>query len=519
MTIFPQKSIFSPTNDKFGFATNDKTLLSVVSIHCETNTTTTFLHNLGANTSLSRKLSMAPSTTICLGCNQSFRRISLHWNQKPVCCSSHQQRSAAACYPDASHGRRFHDFGSDGSSFSETGSSGSGSCPSRTNLDENGLLGAIIFSRRSDADAPHGSSTSSSTAAKGTILRETILADGSVANTRVSARNLKNRASKRQRTGPHFPLAEDDECKSMGEDGVDDDDDFSSLSTLQSEMFPNACPGDDGDELDEGEEEEVQETHSYAAAVLGHQDEPTPDGASLSSGVPPGLGAVVHDPLEEALERLPTLLHYESALLELDSILRKPRTRTSFDLVVAWLEAALLNNTFKDMPKLARRKSLMKRLSSKFRTPPHELKTVALETGTEEGGVDDFQRGKTVKVPVWDFETVTKSFLLDPILFGNPDNLVNTDAPFEKFIVDKPTDSKEYLAGRHYSESYDLCIDDVDGPPRQFFSIGDIFGQVREDGRNNLLMWGTPPDDHSTTQEFREGGPIILVSVGVHTRS
>jgi hypothetical protein len=34
MTIFPQKSIFSPTNDKFGFATNDKTLLSVVSIQC-----------------------------------------------------------------------------------------------------------------------------------------------------------------------------------------------------------------------------------------------------------------------------------------------------------------------------------------------------------------------------------------------------------------------------------------------------------------------------------------------------
>jgi hypothetical protein len=42
-------------------------------------------------------------------------------------------------------------------------------------------------------------------------------------------------------------------------------------------------------------------------------------------------------------------------------------------------------------------------LKTKFHTPPHELKTVALETGREEGGVDDFQRGKTVKVPVWDF--------------------------------------------------------------------------------------------------------------------
>jgi hypothetical protein len=34
----------------------------------------------------------------------------------------------------------------------------------------------------------------------------------------------------------------------------------------------------------------------------------------------------------------------------------------------------------------------MKRLNAKFRTPPHKLKTaVALETGREEGGVDDFQ--------------------------------------------------------------------------------------------------------------------------------
>ena len=80
-----------------------------------------------------------------------------------------------------------------------------------------------------------------------------------------------------------------------------------------------------------------------------------------------------------------------------------------------------------------------------------------------------------MKVPVWDFETVTKSFLLDPILFGNPDNLVNSNAPFEKFIVEKPTDSKEYLAGMHYSESYDLCVDDVDGPPRQFFFPLEIY--------------------------------------------
>jgi hypothetical protein len=215
--------------------------------------------------------------------------------------------------------------------------------------------------------------------AKGTLHCETILADGSVTNTQVSARILKKRASKHQRTDPHFPPAEGDECKTMDEDW--DDDDFSLLSTLQSEMFPNPSPGDNGDEPEEKDDEDM---HSYAAAV-GYQNDPLPDVASFSSGAPPGLGAVVHDPLEAALERLPSLLDYESALLELDSILQKPRTCSSFDLVVAWLEAALRDNTFKDLSKLPRRKSLMKCLNAKFCTPPHKLKTVPLETGREEG--------------------------------------------------------------------------------------------------------------------------------------
>jgi hypothetical protein len=282
-----------------------KTLLLLVSIHCETNTMTTFLNNFsnnfGANSSLSRELSMAPHTTICLGCNKSFCRISLHWNQKPVCCSSHQQRSAAACHPVLSHGRHSHDFGSDGSS-SETGSSGSESCPSPKNLEENGLLGDVIFSHRNDA--AHGSSPSSSMVAKGMLHCETILADGSVANTQVSARIMKKWASRHQRTDPHFPPAEGDECKSMDEDW--DDNNFSSLSTLQSEMFPNPGAGDDGDKPEE-EEEEDEDMHSYTAAA-GYQNKPLPDIASLSSGAPPGLGAVVHDPLEAALERLPSLL-------------------------------------------------------------------------------------------------------------------------------------------------------------------------------------------------------------------
>jgi hypothetical protein len=99
-----------------------------------------------------------------------------------------------------------------------------------------------------------------------------------------------------------------------------------------------------------------------------------------------------------------------------------------------------------------------------------------LETGTKDSGINWYHQGKAIKVPAWDFQTVVKSFLLDLILFGNRDNLVNGDTPFEKFIVENPTDcNKEYLASQHYSESYDLCIDDIDGPLKQFFILNKIY--------------------------------------------
>jgi hypothetical protein len=63
---------------------------------------------------------------------------------------------------------------------------------------------------------------------------------------------------------------------------------------------------------------------------------------------------IVEDPLEDTLSRLPSLLQYESTLLELDKILSEPCTRTTYDDVVSWLELALHDNTFKDKPKLLR---------------------------------------------------------------------------------------------------------------------------------------------------------------------
>jgi hypothetical protein len=75
---------------------------------------------------------------------------------------------------------------------------------------------------------------------------------------------------------------------------------------------------------------------------------------NLSSCDPPPLGTIVEDPLEDTLSRLPSLLQYESTLLELDQILSGPRTCTTYDNVVSWLELALCDHTFKDKPKLPR---------------------------------------------------------------------------------------------------------------------------------------------------------------------
>jgi hypothetical protein len=207
-------------------------------------------------------------------------------------------------------------------------------------------------------------------------------------------------------------------------------------------------PEDPGSGEETEEEDKVQ---SFATTggnphLNQHQHDLPPDLASSNSG-PPGLGTIISDPLDKALDRLPSLLeHKESALLELDEILRKPHTCTTFNSVISWLKEALHDNMFKGQSKLPRCKTLMKCLDAKFKKPLHKLVTVSLETGTKDSGIDGYHQSKTIKVPVWDFQTVVKSFLLDPILFGNRDNLVNADAPFEKFIVENPMDCKEYLA-------------------------------------------------------------------------
>jgi hypothetical protein len=63
-----------------------------------------------------------------------------------------------------------------------------------------------------------------------------------------------------------------------------------------------------------------------------------------------------------------------------------------------------------------------------------------------------------VKVPIWDFVDVLKHYLLEPMIFGHVDNLVNKTNPFGKCVVDNLKDTKEYLASRHYSKSYNKLI-------------------------------------------------------------
>jgi hypothetical protein len=115
-----------------------------------------------------------------------------------------------------------------------------------------------------------------------------------------------------------------------------------------------------------------------------------------------------------------------------------------------------------------------------------------LESGTENGGVNEFHPGKTVNVPRWDFQKVVISYLLDRILFGNWDNLVSTDNPWKNFEIANPKESKEYLASNHYSQSFDECMDDVDNGcvREQFFfpieiyvnKLGKMAGQTIRDG-------------------------------------
>jgi hypothetical protein len=86
-----------------------------------------------------------------------------------------------------------------------------------------------------------------------------------------------------------------------------------------------------------------------------------------------------------------------------------------------------------------------------------------LKTGTENiEHPNEYERGNVVKVPVWDFLEILMHYLLDHVLFGNKDHLVNSDNPFSKYVPEDPKGIKEYLTSHHYSKTYDMAVKNPD---------------------------------------------------------
>jgi len=251
------------------------------------------------------------------------------------------------------------------------------------NLDKFGILGAVIICNGPPTDLPTTNNSLSLSLTKGMHHHQTTLADRTIVDTRVSARNQNKKVSKHQRIELSQHPVEDEEAL-----GMDDDNDSSLLSSQLGIML---LPEDPGSGKETEEEDEVR---SFAATAgnphLSQCQHDLPHNLASGDNGPPGLGTIISDPLDKALDRLPSLLEHESALLKLDKILWKPHTCTTFDLVISWLEEALPDNTFKDQSKLPRCKMLMKCLDAKFKTRPHELVTVSLETGIEDSGIDGY---------------------------------------------------------------------------------------------------------------------------------
>ena len=178
----------------------------------------------------------------------------------------------------------------------------------------------------------------------------------------------------------------------------------------------------------------------------------------------PPLGKSFIVPVKEVLARIEPNTDEEDALLDLHFILSKAGAQLYlFDDLVAFIERHA-GTTFKKGSTLPRRETLLKRMSEKHPVPPPDSVPVALEI--DPGGDDGNLRRRTdvVKVQTWSFEKLIQDYLLDPILFGNKDNLVNADNPWGKYVPSGPND-KEVLASYWYSKTYDENITD---PATQF---------------------------------------------------
>ena len=230
------------------------------------------------------------SMKLCFGCNQSFFRISKHWHHNSTCRSAHHERAQFVAAQQQSMLTNELSEGDDSSSERRSKSLGSESesdVSLPTNLDTNGVLGAIILgpNKRPANSTSNSLSSSSSAKTKGTYQHRTTLGDGRVVETRVSVRNQNKLVSKRQRT-EQLNVEEDDEVHH-------ERDDMSSLLDASAGImsFQDDTQHDDGyaDNWDDGAEADDEAVMSFAATHGGanqHQHNLPPN---LSSCDPPPL--------------------------------------------------------------------------------------------------------------------------------------------------------------------------------------------------------------------------------------
>jgi len=180
---------------------------------------------------------------------------------------------------------------------------------------------------------------------------------------------------------------------------------------------------------------------------------------NTDGATPPALGTRFTYPAEEAIASLPKLLAKDAALVDLMKMLNDAGCPCYlFDDIVKFMERHS-GTTFPAGKKIDKRETLVNRLVARFPVPEPIPVQVVLEHGSDEEG--DYRRrsGDSVSVQTWDFEKMCQSYLLDPFLFGDPNNLVNSQNPFGKYAPKGPSD-KEVLASYWYSKTYDEHITD-----------------------------------------------------------
>jgi hypothetical protein len=102
-------------------------------------------------------------------------------------------------------------------------------------------------------------------------------------------------------------------------------------------------------------------------------------------------------------------------------------------------------------------------MQQKHNVPPPVPIPVVLENGTEGKPQYPCLRKESASHRAsLAFEQMMQDYLVDPFLFVNKYNLVNSDSPWGKYISSDPINDKEVLASYWYSKTYDKYITDPD---------------------------------------------------------